>query len=211
MKKKLIIVDGPNGVGKTTIIRNLNGCEKIFTPGFTDLGKILRPICRGTSDISVKSKKALIHLFISDRLETLYHIIHDCSESVIVTDRWLVSCLAYQCIDNNLNIDKKLCDAVMNSMTNKEIKSLCDNVYYINCDDNIKSERILKEREENKEHQIDNFIKLDIEKQKLLSKKFDLAFSYFCKETRKKLIKLNNNDESDFVNCFNILQNEINS
>lgn len=209
MKKKLIIVDGPNGVGKTTIIQQLTRCDKIYAPGFSDLGKILRPICRGTSDTKVQSKKALIHLFISDRLETLNKIMLESPEKIIITDRWLISTIAYQAIDYNVNIHKDLLKIIMKSVDETERKMISKNIFYIECDHVKKVDRIQSERQENKDHGMDNFTSTWVADQYPLSDKFKIAFEYFAKKTNKNVVKLINNTEEDFKNCVITIQNEI--
>ena len=210
MKKKLIIVDGPNGVGKTTIIQKLTNCDKVYAPGFTQLGKVLRPLCRGTNDIKIENKKALIHLFISDRLETLHEIMTKSPEKVVVTDRWLISTIAYQAIDYDVNIHKDLLKIIMSSVNETEQKMIAKNMFYIECDHIKKVDRIESERKKNIDHGMDNFTTLYVADQYPLSDSFKLAFNYFAKKCNKNVVKLINNTEEDLNQCVSTIQNEIN-
>lgn len=209
--KKLIIIDGPNGAGKTSIITQLTRCDKVFAPGYTELGAILRPLCRGTSNIKIHSRAALTHLFVSDRLETLYTIIRKSPEKVIVTDRWLISTIAYQAILNNcdFHISQDILDIILKSVKEKESEMIHTNMFYIECDNKEKIKRITQEREKNKDHLLDNFIVSSVKEQEDLSFKFKTAFEIVSSEFSKKTIKLLNNSESDFTECVNTIQSEI--
>ena len=214
---KLIIIDGPNGVGKTTIMKLLECENKVFTMGWTEPGQKLREICRGKGDSNLTSNLAIVHAIVADRLETL-HRLHQKEKSVghelvYVTDRWMVSCLAYQLYMNEHDsLESELIKNILkNSLTDFEKLSISSKVFHIKCNPELVVDRIIKERKDNPEHGYDKFIKLEHEYQEKLVKAYDNAFNDFCNMVNKgcQVVELYNNDYSDLDNCVSTIQKEI--
>jgi thymidylate kinase len=94
-----VVIDGPNGSGKTSIIQNLKekGFNTLSSPNGTPLAKMLRPACRGSEPWVDIDKRIQFLLFSAARLDEYIRCVHDKSE-VIVADRWWTSTYVYQCV-----------------------------------------------------------------------------------------------------------------
>lgn len=101
---KLISVDGPNGVGKTTIIGGvvkklqLEGYNVLLTqePTYTELGKFTREISE------IINSDALACLVAADRYEHLNKVIIPSLKrnQIVICDRYILSSLILQRMDN---------------------------------------------------------------------------------------------------------------
>lgn len=218
MKTALIIIDGPNGCGKSLITSRLDKCHKIFAPGYTKFGSTIRSLCRTGDELSPVNNDTIAHCMIADRLETFHNIIMcpKYQNRIFVTDRWFISTIAYQAITKN-SIDTKIFNSILSSICDDEIDCLYPTLYHISCDEKLITNRIIQERKNNPCHGFDNFLSLEYEKQLILSQRFELAFNEFAKsfnsQNDKKITvkKLINNTQDDLQNCINEIQKTIDS
>ena len=101
-----LIFEGVDTSGKTTQIELLKNQLKgaIFTkePGGTDLGVSLREIILHQG---VQSKKAELLLFLADRAEHYEKIIKPNREKIVISDRGLISGIAYAKANGDTDID----------------------------------------------------------------------------------------------------------
>jgi len=105
-----LIFEGVDTSGKTTQIELLKTqlSDAIFTkePGGTELGVKLREIILHSG---VKSKKAELLLFLADRAEHYERVIKPNKDKIIISDRGLISGIAYAKANGDKNIEF-LCD-----------------------------------------------------------------------------------------------------
>lgn len=102
-----LVFEGVDGVGKSTQANLLKNSYKnvIITqePGATELGKNLREILLGKTQIC---KLAEFFLFLSDRSEHIEKIIKPNLDKLIISDRSLISGMAYaKTNDEKIDID----------------------------------------------------------------------------------------------------------
>lgn len=100
----LVAIDGPNGVGKTTLIKKIktklemekNEVYITKEPTDTDLGKFTRNFAEHHSGIS------LACLVAADRYEHISaEILPELNKGkIVITDRYILSSLILQCMDN---------------------------------------------------------------------------------------------------------------
>lgn len=97
-----IAIEGVDGVGKTTLVKQLNlslhntyKVKTIQAPGQTEAGQAIRSIVKSTKmDLC---KEAQIHLFIADMWNTYRYEIELCTEvDIFLHDRSFLSTMAYQ-------------------------------------------------------------------------------------------------------------------
>jgi len=111
-----IAIEGIDTVGKTTQIELLKKEYKnalfVKEPGFTKLGEKLRKIIF-EDDIS---KKAELFLFLADRAETIEKIIKPNINKLIISDRSVISGIAYAMpffdFDNLVNLNHFATDSI---------------------------------------------------------------------------------------------------
>ena len=102
-----IIIDGCNGSGKSTIVRELNkrfGYKTLFSPGATQLSSVLRPMCRGTDEYKDLHPIVQFLCFSAARFDEYLRIVHG-SKDVVVADRWWTSTVVYQCWLQGIPLD----------------------------------------------------------------------------------------------------------
>jgi len=100
-----IVIDGNDGAGKTTVIKNLisyfkeQGVNVVHTrePGGTDMGKEIRQTLLTPRDEYVSTVTEML-LFAASREQSLNQIIEPALErgDVVICDRWETSTFAYQ-------------------------------------------------------------------------------------------------------------------
>lgn len=92
-----INIEGPNGAGKSTILKKLaaKGYKTLISPGGTELGQYLRPVCRGTDQWKDLDKVVKFLCFSAARYDEYLKLVHGRDE-IIITDRWHFSTYVYQ-------------------------------------------------------------------------------------------------------------------
>ncbi len=116
--KRFIVLDGPNGVGKSTIINSLkflfnkSGLDFILTkePTDSELGNFIR------SNQNVYSSKTLATLVAADRYNHIEKLIEPALNlgKIIISDRYIASSLVYQVLDGLnyefiLDLNREIC------------------------------------------------------------------------------------------------------
>ena len=105
-KGKLIIIEGCDGCGKSTLIKNLksfykNNPDIIFVkePAHTKFGESIFNLIKSNT-ISAEIK---MHLFCAERLELLDKVIIPALEAgkTVISERFALSTWAYQCSKDN--------------------------------------------------------------------------------------------------------------
>lgn len=115
MRGKFITIEGPDGSGKSTIIRKISEyySEKrediIFTrePGGTPIGEEIRKIILDKNNIALgKETEAL--LYAASRAQHIHELIEPTLKEGknIISDRFLLSSLAYQGVGRGLGIER---------------------------------------------------------------------------------------------------------
>jgi thymidylate kinase len=139
------VLDGPNGVGKTSLINKLskNGYKTLSSPYGTQLAKILRPMCRGEGQWRDIDPKIQFLLFSAARYDEYVRLVHDKKE-IIFADRWWTSTYAYQCIYQGIEVN------FMEKTIHPYEK--IDKVFILDAKNETILNRVNKEREENKSH-----------------------------------------------------------
>jgi len=102
----LICIEGPNGSGKTSLVNKLkkeSNYKILQNPGTTNLGKLLRPICRGENQWKNLHKSVRSLLFSATRND-LYDTIEN-SDDIHVVDRWWMSTFVHQICIGGLPIE----------------------------------------------------------------------------------------------------------
>ncbi|MDC2974992.1 dTMP kinase, partial [Prochlorococcus sp. AH-736-K09] len=120
MKGKFIVIEGIDGCGKTTQIRELsrwlpdsglmNKNSKLITtrePGGSQLGKKLRTLILDNNKSNKPSALAELLLYSADRAEHVSKIISPAlkSKDWVLSDRFADSTLAYQGYGRNINLE----------------------------------------------------------------------------------------------------------
>ena len=101
-----VVIEGPNGTGKTTLIKNLaeEGYRTLSSPAGTPLAQHLRPACRGVAPWEDIDKRIQFLLFSAARMDEYLRIVKD-SSTTVVADRWWISTYVYQCKLQGIPID----------------------------------------------------------------------------------------------------------
>jgi thymidylate kinase len=142
------IIEGPNGSGKTSLINKFKektNFSVLQNPGTTELGKLLRPICRGENQWSTLHDSVRSLLFSAIRND-LYDNIKNKPVNYIV-DRWWMSTFIYQILIAGLPI--------ANLEATIYPGEKIDKVILLDADDDILIKRVNSERESNKSHSHD--------------------------------------------------------
>lgn len=110
----LVALDGPDGVGKTTLAQGLRACllqqgrPVLLTrePGGTPLGREVRRLVLEHHDLDIAPLAELL-LFAADRAQHVAKVIRPAIDNgqVVVCDRWHLSTWAYQHIGRGLPAD----------------------------------------------------------------------------------------------------------
>lgn len=144
------IIEGPNGVGKTTLINSIRAMgesgepvKALSSPGETALGKMLRPACRGVEPWEDLDPTIKFMLFSAVRYDEYLKIVKDSSQ-ICFADRWWTSTYVYQCIHGNIEIP------FLENTIHPEEK--IDTVFLLNGDPDVLIERLKKERALNPKH-----------------------------------------------------------
>jgi len=99
-----IAIEGVDTAGKSTQINNISKYypDAIITkePGATEVGKEIRKIVLSAK---TKSKKAEFLLFLADRAEHIKEVIEPNINKIIISDRSVISGIAYALIQNEIN------------------------------------------------------------------------------------------------------------
>jgi len=142
-----IILDGPNGSGKTTIVNNLKakGIDTLSSPNGTPLASFLRPVCRGTEPWVGVDAKVQFLCFSAARLDEYIKRVHN-QQHVIVADRWWTSTFCYQCVLQG--IDEQFLEYTIHP------EEKIDLVIIMGGDPDVLINRVIKEREKNPSHGI---------------------------------------------------------
>lgn len=101
-----VVIDGPNGSGKTSIINRLKlkGIKTLSTPNATNLSKMLRPVCRAMNEWRDVNTLVQFLLFSACRVDEYIRCVKDSSD-IIVADRWWTSTFVYQCVLEGFPVD----------------------------------------------------------------------------------------------------------
>ncbi|MBP2070251.1 MULTISPECIES: dTMP kinase [Anaerococcus] len=115
MNGKLIVFEGPDGSGKTTILKNIN--EKLIDlgypimlvrePGGTSISEQIREIIIDNKNIEMNSKTECL-LFAASRAQLVEEKIKPALNrgEIILCDRFVLSSLLYQGVGRGLGIDE---------------------------------------------------------------------------------------------------------
>lgn len=160
-----IAVEGPNGVGKTTLIKNLSkkGCKTLSSPNGTPLAKMLRPACRGVDEWSDLDPKIKFLLFSAARYDEYLRLVHN-SQDIIISDRWWTSTYVYQCLLEGIDV------SFMEKTIHEEEQ--IDMVVCLEADEDALVSRMKKERELNSSHGLCSWTK-DLKKFREIIKLYD--------------------------------------
>lgn len=143
----LMIFDGPNGVGKTTLINNLkaDGYKTLSSPNGTPLAKLLRPICRGVEPWSDVDPRIQFMLFSAARFDEYVRLVEN-EEDMVFADRWWTSTYVYQCMLQGLPVE------FLRYTLHPNEKIGC--VILLDAKNEILVDRVLSERKKNPDHGI---------------------------------------------------------
>lgn len=105
MKPKFIVIEGPDGTGKTTLINNLknyfieNEIEAIFTrePGGTNIGEKIRTIILDQNNIEMTDMTEA-YLYTASRIQHIEELILPKlkENKLVICDRFILASLCYQ-------------------------------------------------------------------------------------------------------------------
>jgi len=140
-----VIIEGPNGSGKTSLIKKLNGngIKTLSSPNGTPLAKYLRSACRGVDEWVGIDKHVKFMLFSAARLDEYIRLVKD-SKDLVIADRWWTSTYVYQCVLEGFATD------FLEYTIHPQEK--IDLVIGLDAKDEILLERVRKEREINQSH-----------------------------------------------------------
>lgn len=115
MNGKLIVFEGPDGSGKTTILKNVNqklteqgyDIRVVREPGGTEISEKIREIIIDNDNINMAAKTESL-LFAASRAQLVEEKIRPGLENgeIILCDRFVLSSLLYQGVGRGLGIDK---------------------------------------------------------------------------------------------------------
>lgn len=115
MRGKFITIEGPDGSGKSTIIRELSDYyshkerDIIFTrePGGTPIGEDIRGIILDTDNVALARETEAL-LYAASRAQHIHELIEPALKDGkdVISDRFLLSSLAYQGVGRGLGIDR---------------------------------------------------------------------------------------------------------
>lgn len=115
MKGKLIVFEGPDGSGKTTIIKKVNESlsqqgyklRLVREPGGTEISEKIRKIIIDNENKSMSAKTESL-LFAASRAQLVEEKIKPALEDgeIILCDRYVLSSLTYQGVGRNLGIEE---------------------------------------------------------------------------------------------------------
>jgi len=140
-----VVIDGPNGSGKTTVINNLKakGVDTLSSPNGTPLAQFLRPVCRGTEPWVDVDKTVQFLTFSAARFDEYIRRVHK-KEHLIVADRWWTSTYCYQiCLQG---MDEEFLEFTIHP------EEKIDLVIIMYAGPKILIDRVTKEREKNPSH-----------------------------------------------------------
>jgi len=115
LKGKFIVLDGPDGCGKSTqaemLCQWLNGLgletELLRDPGTTDIGEKIRWLLLNPEHIAMTTETEVL-LYMAARVQLWYEKIASAlnRDKVVILDRWLSSTCAYQGYAGDFGIEK---------------------------------------------------------------------------------------------------------
>ena len=115
MERKFITIEGPDGSGKSTIIKQLRkhysrkNVDILFTrePGGTQIGEEIRDIILNKKNTRL-GKEAEALLYAASRAQHIHELIEPTLKAGknIISDRFLLSSLAYQGVGRDLGVEK---------------------------------------------------------------------------------------------------------
>lgn len=115
MNGKLIVFEGPDGSGKTTILKKVNEklnkegykLKLVREPGGTDISEKIRDIIIDNDNINMAAKTESL-LFAASRAQLVEEKIRPALNSgeIILCDRFVLSSLLYQGVGRGLGIDE---------------------------------------------------------------------------------------------------------
>ncbi|WP_262122351.1 MULTISPECIES: dTMP kinase [unclassified Anaerococcus] len=115
MNGKLIVFEGPDGSGKTTILKNVNqklteqgyDIRVVREPGGTEISEKIREIIIDNDNINMAAKTESL-LFAASRAQLVEEKIRPGLENgeIILCDRFVLSSLLYQGVGRGLGIDE---------------------------------------------------------------------------------------------------------
>ena len=115
MNGKLIVFEGPDGSGKTTILKNVNqklteqgyDIRVVREPGGTEISEKIREIIIDNDNINMAAKTESL-LFAASRAQLVEEKIRPGLEKgeIILCDRFVLSSLLYQGVGRGLGIDE---------------------------------------------------------------------------------------------------------
>lgn len=115
MEGKFITIEGPDGSGKSTIIKQLRkhysrkNVDILFTrePGGTQIGEEIRDIILDKKNTRL-GKEAEALLYAASRAQHIHELIEPTLKAGknIISDRFLLSSLAYQGVGRDLGVEK---------------------------------------------------------------------------------------------------------
>ena len=115
MNGKLIVFEGPDGSGKTTILKNVNqklteqdyDIRVVREPGGTEISEKIREIIIDNDNINMAAKTESL-LFAASRAQLVEEKIRPGLENgeIILCDRFVLSSLLYQGVGRDLGIDE---------------------------------------------------------------------------------------------------------
>lgn len=115
MNGKLIVFEGPDGSGKTTILKKVNEklnkegykLKLVREPGGTDISEKIRDIIIDNDNINMTAKTESL-LFAASRAQLVEEKIRPALNSgeIILCDRFVLSSLLYQGVGRGLGVDE---------------------------------------------------------------------------------------------------------
>jgi dTMP kinase len=113
MRARFLVVEGPDGAGKSTLVERLTGrladhgieCVALREPGGTLLGEQVRTLLKDPSSVIGDHAEAL--LFAAARAQIVEERIRPALEAGqwVLLDRWIDSSIAYQGLGRGLGIE----------------------------------------------------------------------------------------------------------